>query len=106
MFTMAIQRVIQIKLILAVVFFISYGLYASDQYNIYQHPSFHLEFEAPAGWQKIPHPEDKLVFEVRSPDSIIHVILWCTETEQSAPGYLWKMANMKDLVLEEKPAEI
>ena len=81
---MAIQRIVKIQLTLAFACFSFHSLYASDQYDTYKHPSFQIEFEAPAGWQKIPHPEDKLVFEVRSPDSVIHVILWCTETEQSA----------------------
>lgn len=106
MITITFQRVIQFGLFLAFLKFLSHNLYASDQYEIYQHPSLPIEFKAPAGWQQISHPEDELIFEARSPDSVIHVILWYTETEQDAPHYLRKMANMKDLVPEEEPQEI
>jgi len=71
----------------------------------YKHPSLNIQFKASQNWQHVSRPEDKLIFEVMDPDSIVHVVLWYTETEQDAPGYLWKMANMKDLVLGEKPSK-
>ena len=74
--------------------------------QIYEHPSLNIQFKASQNWQQMPRPEDKLIYEVIDPDSIVHVVLWYTETEQDAQGYLWKMASMKDLVLgEEKPAK-
>ena len=100
------QRVIQIELIFVLVYIFSHSIYASDQFDIYRHPSLPIQFEAPTAWQQIAHPEDEFIFELMSSDSIIHVILWYTETEQNASQYLWKMANMKDLKLEDKPAEI
>ncbi len=73
--------------------------------KIYKHPLFDFEFIASKNWQRVPHPEDELIYEVIDPDSIKHVLLWYTETEMDARHYLWKMANMKDLVLKEKPSK-
>jgi hypothetical protein len=64
-----------------------------------------IQFEASQNWQQVPHPDDELIYEMIDPDSVVHVVVWYTETEQEGPGYLWKMANMKDLVLEEKPSK-
>jgi hypothetical protein len=106
MLKIMMHRIVRIKSLLVFIILFSTGLYALDQFDMYRHPSLPIEFKAPAGWQQITHSEDELIFEVMSTDSVIHVILWYTETEQSASDYLWKMANMKDLVLDNKPVEI
>ena len=76
-----------------------------SQMQIYKHPTLNIQFKASQNWRKVPRPEDKLIHEVTDPDSTVHVVLWYTETEQDAPGYLWKMAHMKDLVLGKKPSK-
>jgi hypothetical protein len=53
-----------------------------------------------------PYHKDKGIYEIFDPDTGIHVMLWYTTTEQDAPRYLEKMADMKGLVLEGKPAKI
>lgn len=75
----------------------------SQNTQIYKHPTLNIQFEASKDWIQIPRPEDKLIYEVKSPDSIIHVILWYTTTEQSGRSYLEKMASMKDLIVNDKP---
>jgi len=73
--------------------------------QIYKHPFLNIQFMASLNWREVPHPEDNLIYEVVDPDSIVHVVLWYTETEQDGPDYLWKMANMKNLMLGEKPSK-
>jgi hypothetical protein len=90
---------------LIIISLVDLGLF-SQSTRIYRHPILNIEFEASGNWYHVVRPEDSLIYEMVDGDSLIHVVLWYTETEQSAPDYLWKMANMKDLVLEEKPSEI
>lgn len=78
---------------------------ARDQ-QVYKHPRQNIQFEAPADWKENPYHKDKGIYEIFDPDKDIHVMLWLTTTEQSAPRYLEKMADMKGLVLEGKPAKI
>jgi hypothetical protein len=70
---------------------------SSQSSQTYKHPSLNFQYEALEDWINIPHPEDSLIYEMTSPDSGIHVMLWYTETEQSAEKYLLKMVSMKDL---------
>jgi len=77
----------------------------SKENQIYKHSSLDIQFEASKNWINIPRPEDKLIYELISPDSNMHVILWYTETEQSGLDYLEKMADMKNLIVEEKPSQ-
>jgi hypothetical protein len=63
----------------------------------YKHPILNFQFNASENWINISHPEDSLIYEMIRPDSNIHVMLWYTETEQSAEKYLLKMVSMKDL---------
>jgi len=74
--------------------------------QVYKHPSLNIQFKAPADWKENPYHRDKSIYEIFDPDTDIHVMLWYTTTEQDGPKYLEKMANMKDLVLEGKPAKI
>jgi hypothetical protein len=67
---------------------------ATDQAT-YRHPKLPFQFEASKGWTQIPHPEDRLIYHMVAPGGGLNVMLWYTETEQKAPGYLGKMANMK-----------
>jgi len=61
----------------------------------YRHPTLPLQFEAPEGWEPVPHPEDRLIHHMAAPEGGLNVMLWYTETEQEAPRYLQKMADMK-----------
>lgn len=74
--------------------------------QIYEHPSLGIRFEASPNWERVPRPEDKMIYEVMDSESRIHVVLWYTSTEQSARGYLLKMADMKGLEVEEEPSKI
>jgi len=74
--------------------------------QVYKHPRQNIQFEAPADWKENPYHKDKGIYEIYDPDTDIHVMLWYTTTEQDAPRYLEKMADMKGLVLEGKPAKI
>ncbi|NIM57950.1 MAG: hypothetical protein GTO16_03275 [Candidatus Aminicenantes bacterium] len=74
--------------------------------QVYKHPKQNIQFEASAGWKENPYHKDKGIYEIFDPDKDIHVMLWLTTTEQKAPRYLEKMADMKGLVLEGKPAKI
>lgn len=69
----------------------------SQNPQIYKHSSLNIQFEASQNWLQVPHPEDELIYEMVDPDSVVHVVLWYTETEQDALSYLMKMADMKDL---------
>ena len=61
----------------------------------YRHPELEFQFEAPAGWKAIPHAEDRLIYHLAAPDGGLEVMLWYTETTQTPPRYLKKMADMK-----------
>ncbi len=74
-----------------------------QQKQTYTHPSLDIAFEATANWRQVPRPEDKLIYEVADPDGAVHVVLWATSTEQSASGYLWKMADMRGMTVPERP---
>lgn len=78
----------------------------TQELHVYKHPRLNSQFEAPADWKENPYHKDKLIYEIVDPDTDMHVMLWFTTTEQSAPRYLEKMAGMKDLVLEGKPVKI
>jgi hypothetical protein len=78
----------------------------AQELQVYKHPRLNIQFEAPADWKENPYHRDKLIYEIFDPDPDTHVMLWYTTTEQDAPRYLEKMASMKDLVLEGKPAKI
>ena len=69
----------------------------SQTYSVYKHPYLNFSFDASQNWTKVYHPEDNLIYEMKSPDNGLHVMLWYTETEQSAKKYLIKMADMKGL---------
>jgi hypothetical protein len=76
----------------------------SQETQVYKHPTLQFQITASQNLINIHHPEDELLYEMMSPDSNMHVMLWYTETEQNARGYLTKMASMKDLnVGDEKP---
>jgi hypothetical protein len=78
----------------------------AQELKVYKHPRQNIQFEAPAGWKENPYHKDKGIYEIFDPDTDIHVMLWYTTTEQSAPRYLEKMADMKGLAFEGKPAKI
>ena len=78
----------------------------AQEKQVYKHPKQNVQFEAPAGWKENPYHKDEGIYEIFDPDTDIHVMLWYTTTEQDAPSYLEKMADMKGLALEGKPAKI
>jgi HEAT repeat protein len=69
----------------------------------YRHPTLNIQFQAPARWRQIPWSEDPAVYEMTGPEKNVHVRLWLTETQQDGPGYLKKMADMKDLTWQGEP---
>jgi hypothetical protein len=75
----------------------------AQQTQVYRHPSLNIAFEAPENWRQVPRPEDGLIYEVADPDDAVHVVLWSTTTEQGAADYLWKMADMKGLIVPDRP---
>jgi len=74
--------------------------------QVYKHPRQNIQFEASAGWKENPYHKDKGIYEIFDSDKDIHVMLWYTTTEQDAPRYLEKMADMQGLALEDKPEKI
>lgn len=61
----------------------------------FKHPTLPVTIEAPAGWEAGSWHDDPGVLEVTAPDGSVHVLLWFTDTEQSADRYLAKMVGMK-----------
>ncbi len=86
-----------------VIILLSLHLHVSggNKETIYRHPRLDFRFEAPEGWRNVRHVEDNLIYEVMDHQSRLHVMLWYTETEQSAPFYLDKMADMKGFAARE-----
>jgi len=78
----------------------------SQNHSTYKHPTLDFQFTASEGWKKVDHPEDKMILEMANPDDDVHVILWFTETENSAENYLEKMADMKGFSWNKDPAKI
>jgi hypothetical protein len=76
---------------------------AAGDLQIYEHPSLDFRFEALPDGRRQPHPEDRMIYEIVDPKTDVHVVLWYTTTEQSGRGYLKKMADMKDLVVDAEP---
>ena len=74
--------------------------------QIYQHPNLNIQVRAPSGWKQLPRPEDRLIYEIVDLDQTVHVVLWYTETMQDGPGYMEKMADMKDLVYQGEPEKM
>ena len=74
--------------------------------QVYKHLRLNIQFEAPVDWKENPYHKDKSIYEIFDPDTDLHVMLWYTTTEQDGPKYLEKMASMKDVALEGKPAKI
>jgi len=83
--------------------FITISTHFTQEFKVYKHPILNIQFEAPQDWKKQPRPEDRLIYEIADPGKIVHAMLWYTETQQDAPGYLEKMADMKGLTWEGKP---
>lgn len=85
--------------------FIVLAMKAQDD-QIYQHPNLNIQLRAPSGWKQLPRPEDHLIYEIVDPDRIVHAVLWYTETMQDGPGYMEKMADMKDLMYQGEPEQM
>lgn len=90
-------------ILFTIIFSIPIKLFPQET-QVYKHPTLQFQFTASQNLINIHHPEDELIYEMMSTDSNMHVMLWYTETEQNAKGYLTKMASMKDLgVGDEEP---
>lgn len=63
--------------------------------STYRHPALPVSIEAPADWQASAWRSDPGVLQVVAPDGSLQVLLWFTDTEQSADRYLAKMIGMK-----------
>lgn len=63
--------------------------------STYRHPALPVSIEAPTGWEAGAWRDDPGVLEVAAPDGSVQVLLWFTDTEQSADRYLAKMVGMK-----------
>ncbi len=73
--------------------------------QVYHHPTLDIQFEAPPNWMQIPHPEDQTIYELTSPDTVIHIWVYHTVTTQDAPTYLKKLALMKQLKFKGEPVK-
>ncbi len=73
---------------------------------LYRHPGAAISIEAPAGWTQGTWADDPGVYEVSAPDGSIRILLWFTDTEQGARGYLSKMVGMKSVEPEGDPAQL
>ncbi len=69
----------------------------------FQHPTLNVQVQAFDDWVQVVHPEDEFIYEIADSESILHVIIWKTETESSGSHYLKKMADKKDLVYDADP---
>jgi len=92
-------------LALTTCFFLAGALSATPDRTIYKHPTLAFQFEASEGWLHIAHPEDRLIYHMAEPGGVLNVMLWYTETEQDAPHYLKKMADMKGYQTLGEPAK-
>ena len=86
-------------------FLLAGTLLAAPGRTIYKHPKLAFQFEASEGWHHIAHPEDRLIYQMAEPGGALNVMLWYTETEQDAPRYLKKMADMKGYQMLAEPAK-
>jgi hypothetical protein len=81
------------------------GLIAQET-AVYRHPGAGISIEAPAGWTHGTWTYDPGVYEVSAPNGSIRVLLWFTDTEQDARGYLSKMVGMKSVEPEGDPVRL
>jgi hypothetical protein len=86
---------------LSVAMTLTAGRSMGQERRVYQHPTLNVQFQATPNWERVPRPEDALIYEVADPTGVVHVVLWYTTTEQDGRRYLMKMASMKDVQLEE-----
>jgi len=61
----------------------------------YAHPGQPMSIEAPVDWTARTWPWDSGVYEVAAPDGSVRSLLWFSQNEQGAAGYLNKMVGMK-----------
>ncbi len=81
------------------------GLSFGQNFTTYKHPSLNIQLRAAENWKHIPRPEDRLIYEITDAESVVHVLMWYTETEQNGSAYIKKMAGMKDLVYQGEPTK-
>jgi hypothetical protein len=75
--------------------FSTVGLGLAQETVTYAHPGQPMSIEAPIDWTARTWPSDPGVYEVAAPDGSVRALLWFTQNEQGAAGYLNKMVDMK-----------
>lgn len=97
---------LNLKLIIVCALVIAFSnLSFGEDLTTYKHPYVNIQLKAADGWQTIPRPEDKMLYELTDSESIVHVMMWYTETAQDAASYLKKMAGKKELVYQGGPTK-
>lgn len=92
-------------LCLAALMFVMPGNLLAQPTQVYHHPTLNIQFEAPPNWMQIPHLEDQTIYELTSPDTLIHIWVYHTVTAQDGPSYLKKVALMKQLKFKGEPVK-
>ncbi len=69
----------------------------AQQTATFHHSGQPMSIEASAEWSAGAWPGDPGVYEVSAPDGSMRVLLWFSQNEQGAHGYLRKMLGMKPL---------
>ncbi len=100
------MRVTKIIVIIAILGLIVPLNAVAQKKAVYKHPKKNFQFEAGENWKNVKHSEDDLIYEMIDPEKCIHVMLWFTETMNSAKNYLNKMADMKGFNWENEPKEM
>lgn len=75
----------------------------AQQTATFAHPGQPMSIEAPVDWAGWTWPSDSGVYEVAAPDGSVRALLWFSQNEQGAAGYLNKMVGMKPVELTGEP---
>jgi hypothetical protein len=85
--------------------FVMLGNSFAQPTQIYHHPTLDIQFEAPPNWMQIPHPEDQTLYELVSPDTTIHIVVFHRVTSQDGPTYVKNIALLKQLKVKGEPVK-
>jgi hypothetical protein len=85
--------------------FVMLGTSFAQPNQIYHHPTLDIQFEAPPSWMQIPHPEDLTIYELVSPDTIIHIVVFHRVTSQDGLTYVKNIALLKQLKVKGEPVK-
>jgi len=90
---------------LAAFMFVMLGTSFAQPNQVYHHPTLDIQFEAPPSWMQIPHPEDQTIYELVSPDTIIHIVVFHRVTPQDGLTYVKNIALLKQLKPKGEPVK-